>query len=181
MSGIPGNPAKLVLADIQRAIYYWVKQETAGVIPQEQIIWRNQSEPLPPRPCVTMRITSGPRRTGYSDNIHYLMGDQFIIGGQRVLVVSIQVFGNMKVSRPMAYQLACDLSASLSKLTVLDKFRAAGIAVFDQGDPLNITALEETEFEERAAFDLTLGVAENVLDDPGVLERANVTSHVTGP
>lgn len=175
------NPFKLSLAAIQRALYSWVKNECDGVIPGEQIVWRNQSEPLPPRPCVTMKIISGPRRVGYSDNVQYLSGDRFMVGGQREMTVSIQVFGNTQIHRPIASQLTADLNASLSKQTVLDRLRAAGVAVFNQGEVSNITALEETEFEERAEFDVLLGIAENVVDDPGIIEHANVTPEVTGP
>jgi hypothetical protein len=128
---------------------------------------------------VTLKITSGPRRTGYSDNIQYLSGDNFMVGGQREMVVSVQVFGNTQIHRSLAYQLTVDLNASLSKVTVLDRLRSAGVAVFNQGEVNNMTALEETEYEERAEFDILVGVAENVVDDPGIIETANVTPNVT--
>ena len=94
------------------------------------------------------------------------------------MVVSVQIFGNTQIHRPMAYQLAIDLNASLSKITVLDRLRSSGVAVFNQGEVDNITALEETEFEERAAFDVLLGVAENVVDDPGIIEHVNLENDV---
>ena len=174
------NPNKLSLAAVKLALYHWVKRECESVIPADQIVWRNQSEPMPPRPCVTMKITSGPKRTGYSDNVTYLSGDNYIVGGQREMVVSVQIFGNTQIHKPMAYQLAIDLNASLSKVTVLDRLRASGVAVFNQGEVDNITALEETEFEERAAFDVLLGVAENVVDDPGIIEHVNLENDVHG-
>lgn len=174
----------LLLAEVQKAIYDWVKKELDGVIPGEQIIWRNQSEPLPPRPCVAMRITDGPRRTGYQDNAQFIggpTGTQYKIGGQRVMTVSIQTFGNSQIHLPMAYQLAKDLNESLSKMTVLDALRGRGVAVQRQGDPSNLTALEETEYEERAQFDVSFGLADNIVDDPGIIETANITPTVSGP
>lgn len=173
----------LRLVDFKKAIYNWIRQETEGVISSNQIAWRDQSEPLPPRPCVTMKITSGPTRTGYQDNAQFIggsTGTQFKIGGQRSMIVSIQVFGNSSIE-PKALQLALDLNESLSKMTTLDYLRGAGIAIWKQGDPQNITGLEESEYEERAQFDVQVGVAENIVDDPGIIEHANITETVSGP
>ncbi len=159
---------KLLLENIKDALYDWIKKQTDGVIDQESILFRDQSQPLPTRPCVAMKITSGPMRTGYQDNlgIDDATG-KMSIGGQRVLILSVQVFGNTKMHKPLADQLTADLNASLSKPSVLDQLRRAGIAVFNQGEVTNLTDLEETEFEERAEFSVMLGVAENQVDDPG--------------
>lgn len=171
----------LILANVQKTIYTWIRKQVNGVIPAEQIIWRNQSEPFPPRPCVTMKITDGPRRTGFGDNIQFIGGTKYNIGGQRELTVSIQIFGNTKVNRPMAYQLALDLNSSLSLMTVLEQLRAGGVSVLKQGDPSNITALEETEYEERAQFDVLFGIAQNIVDDPGTIEHVGPIGQTIHP
>ena len=173
----------LLIANVKRALYTWCKKETEGLISSDHIAWRDQSEPLPPRPCVTLKITSGPTRTGYQDNAQFVggsTGSQFKIGGQRHMMISIQVFGNSQIE-PKALQLATDLNASLSKMTTLDYLRGLGVSVWKQGDPQNITGLEETEYEERAQFDVQIGLAENLVDDPGIIEHANVTPVVSGP
>lgn len=165
----------LNIANVQKSIYDWIKSRVNGLIPDEQILWRNQSEPLPPRPCVTMRITSGPTRVGFSDSVTFRgespTGTDFMVSGHRTMVVSIQVFGSTKVKSVKAYQLAVDLNSSLSLPTVLEGLSAAGLSVQSQGEPNNMTALEETEYEERAQFDITFGLAQNVVDDPGVIEH----------
>lgn len=180
---VPLQSQRLALANAQKTIYTWVRTQVAGVIPDSQIIWRNQSEPLPPRPCVTMKITQGPKRTGYQDNMVKLSGSntRFNVGGQRTMIVSFQIFGNTKVLRPMAYQLALDLNSSLSLQTVLDQLRGGGISVYEQGDPINLTALEETEYEERAGFDVTFGLAQNILDDPGTIEHVGPIGKTIDP
>jgi len=169
------NPNKLSLAKVQLALYNWVKNETIGQIDPDHIIWRNQSEPLPGRPCVAMRIMSPPKRVGYQDSILPSTTGVVTIGGQRQMTVSVQVYGNLNIHRPLAMQLALDLNSSLSKTTVLDRLYESGVAVFNQGEPQNLTELVETEYEERSAFDILLGVAENVLDDQGIIEQANIT------
>jgi len=171
---------KLKLVEVQKTIYSWIKNELSGSIPPEQIIWRQQSEPLPPRPCVTMKITGGPSRVGFNDNAVYDTAGRFKIGGQRTMVVSIQIFGDSRLN-PKAYQVAIDLNASLEKMTVLDRLRSGGVAAQLKGDVTNLTALEETEYEERAQFDVTLGVAENITDEPGIIEQANITENLSGP
>lgn len=97
------------------------------------------------------------------------------------MTVSIQVFGSTKVLRPMAYQLALDLNSSLSLQTVLDHLRTGGVSVYQQGDPQNLTALEETEYEERAGFDVLFGVAQNIVDDPGVIEHVGPIDQTIEP
>lgn len=185
MNSVPTVPLqnqRLILANVQKTIYSWIREQVAGVIPDSQIIWRNQSEPLPPRPCVTMKITTGPKRTGYQDNMVYTgVGTKFNVGGQRTMTVSIQIFGSTKVLRPMAFQLAVDLNASLSLQSVLDVLRGGGVSVQTQGDPTNLTALEETEFEERAGFDVLFGVSENILDDPSAIEHVGVIAQTINP
>lgn len=169
---------KLDLVKVQDAIYTWIKKETEGVIPAEQILWRDGSEPLPPRPCVTMKITGAPKRVGLQDNLVYQQGSRFNIGGQREMTVSIQIFGNLEMHKPLAMQVALDLNSSLSKLTTLDGLRASRIAVQKQGEPTNLTALEETEYEERWGFDVQFGVAQNIVDDPGIIESVNADGTV---
>ena len=168
---------KLDLAEIRLGLYNWVKDELKGRIPSGQIIWRLQSRPLPARPCVTLRLIQGPNRLGTSDN-YCPKGDgsdDFVVGGHRSMILSVQVFGDLKIMDPVAFQLASDLNASLSKVTVTDVLRTYGIAVSDPGDVSDISALEETEYEDRAQFDVSLIVAENVEDRPGVIETYEVT------
>lgn len=166
---------KLLIDSIKDTIYDWVKKRTEGIIDQESILFRDQSQPLPPRPCVAMKITTGPMRTGFQDNlgIDDATG-KTSVGGQRVLVLSVQVFGNTKVHAPLAEQLTADLNASLSLPSVLALLRKGGIAVFNQGEVTNLTDIEETEYEERAEFSVMLGVAENQVDDPGYFTSVGV-------
>jgi hypothetical protein len=179
---VPLQTQRLILAYVQKAIYNWVRLQVAGVIPDSQILWRNQSEPLPPRPCVTMKVIDGPRRTGYNDHVLYSgTGTKFFVGGQRIMTVSIQVFGNTKVLRPMAYQLAFDLNSSLSLPSVLDLLRSSNVGVLQQGEPTNLTALEETEYEERAGFDVLFSLAQNILDDPSAIEHVGPIGKTISP
>jgi hypothetical protein len=167
-----------VLDAFQDALYAWIKDAMKGAVPDEQIIWRDQSQPLPPRPCVTMRITDGPKAVGNQDNVSDAGGGKFNVGGQRTLTVAFEVLGNSQVQKPMAFQSVINLHRSLGLMTVRERLRSAGISVQERGDPLNLTQLEESEFEERAHFDVVFGVADNITDDPGTIESVNGTGIV---
>ena len=173
---------KLNLVKIQDAIYTWIRDETKGVLPdEERIIWRNQSEPLPPRPCVTLKITDGPRPVGRQGSV--LRGpDQksYTIGMQMEMTLSIQIYGNTKVFRPVAHQLAIDLNSSLLKAEVLTALNQGGAAVQQVGDPQNISALEETEWEERFAFEVQFGLAQNIVSKPGTIQTVNAELDISG-
>lgn len=172
----------LVLARLQDAVYDWIKNEMEGLIDPQSIVWRQQSEPLPPRPCVTLKFTSGPKQVGFQDEMTPVAGapGKFNLGGQREMMMSLQVFGSSKVSNPMALQAAIDLHTSLSKRTVQEGLSRGGLALQGRTEPTNISALEETEFEDRAQFDVKWGVAQNVQDDIGVIEHVNINGTVSG-
>jgi len=171
----------LNLERIQDALYDWVRDISLGVIDgEDQILWRNQSQPLPARPCVTLKIIDGPRPIARQGNLFFnpdthTKRNAFSVGMQMEMTVSIQVFGTTKLNKkPMALQLALDLNSSLLRQSILDNLKASGVSVQVVGQPRNLTALEESEYEERAGFDLTLGLAQNMNDEPGTIETVNL-------
>lgn len=173
----------LNIATVKQTIYNWIEARVDGLLSGVCIVWRQQSEPLPKRPCITMKIISGPTRVGYSDGALYVGGQSgtaWNYCGHRELVVSIQVFGSSKVRMPNAYQLAIDLNSSLSVPSALQLLRSGGIAMLKQGDIQNLTALEETEWEERMQFDMTLGLVQNIIDDPGSIEHIGPITDIIG-
>jgi len=176
----------LDLKQIEDGFFQWVKEITQGIIPDSQILWRNQSEPLPPRPCVTMKIIDGPTPTDRNGSLFFNpksgqtpptsnQNPNFNVGMQMEMTVSIQVFGNKRVPRPRAIQLTLDLNSSLIRQSILDKLKKAGISIQGKSQVRNLTALEETEYEERAGFDINVGLVQNVLDQPGTIETVNMT------
>lgn len=178
---------------VKQNIFNWVKGEIDGGLITEldegQVIWREQSTPLPARPCIAMKIISGPRKLGSTDNYSLKAGSDgiFDAGGQRAITLSVQVFGNA-TQQDSAQVVAQKLHISLSKISVTDAF-AAGIldgsvrkgvlAVWEVGDVSDISALEETEFEDRAQFDVIMGVTDNIEDQPGVIETIETTPNIT--
>lgn len=178
-------PDSFQLEAFQDAVYSWVKNAMEGKIPADRIIWRDQTAPLPRRPCVTLKVTDGPRdmaRSGSRVAQTVLSGStkvptgRFIVGMQSEMTVSVQIYGTTDpADKPKvgAAQCSHDLNASLLLNQHRIPLRRAGVSVIDRGDVTNITALEETAFEDRYQFDVRFGVARNVIDDVGVIENVN--------
>lgn len=172
----------LDLVKIQDALYDWINGITQGVLDDPiQIIWRNQSEPLPARPCVTLKFISGPSPTDRDPAVFLNAANAPINAGMQMeAVLSVQVFGNTKIHRPMAYQLCVDIVSSLFSKEVLRKLHQGGVAIQGKGNVTNLTALEETQYEERAGFELDLGMAQNIVDESTTIQTVNLEREVNG-
>lgn len=177
----------LNLEKIQDTIYDWIKEVMLGVLGTQeddtigQIIWRNQGQPLPARPCVTLKFIDGPRPIARNGNAALNSTTHAtVVGIQMEATLSIQVFGNTQMHEPLAGQLATDINSSLLRQTVLDDLKRGGVSIQGVGSPKNISALEESRYEERYGFEIDLGLVQNVIDDPGVIENINLTKTVDG-
>jgi hypothetical protein len=168
----------LDLVKVQDAIYDWIETVTQGVFQddEEHISWRDQSQPLLARPMISLKIIDGPRPVGRNaSQFSSMQGSNHVSGYgiQHEAVLSVQVFGNMRIHKPMAMQLALDLNSSLVRQNILDQLKLAGVAIQEVGKPRNLTALEETEYEERSGFEVTLGLAQNVSEVTSTIGTVN--------
>ncbi len=164
------------------ALYQWVKEVTTGIITENQIIWRNQGEPLPARPCVTLKIIDGPSPIARNGNLFRGgKNDPFTVGIQMDMVLSVQVFGNTKKGQSTALQLSIDLNSSLIRQSILDKLRKFDIGVQEVGKVRNLSAIEENDYEERAGFEITLGLVQNITDQPGIIKTVNAEIKALNP
>ncbi len=185
MSSANKYPAgSLNIAAIRDALYDWCYSVTRGVLSDdgEDIIWRNQSEPLPARPCVTLKLIDGPRPIARDPNLFFGdVGKPFNAGMQQEATLSVQVFASTRIENDaQAQQIAFDLNASLTRQSVLDQLKLAGITIQGLGAPKNLSALEETEYEDRAGFEVALGLAQNIQDNPATIGTINIGRIVDG-
>ena len=168
----------LDLEPIEDALYAWIVTVTEGVFQDddEHVQWRNQSQPLLARPVITLKWIDGPRPIARNANRFQSVSGGIMTSGTGVrqeATLSIQIFGNTEVQRPMAHQLAIDLNSSLMRQNILDQLKQAGIAVQVVGQPRNLTALEETQYEERYGFELTLGLSQNLTEETTTIGTVN--------
>jgi len=161
---------------IEDALYAWATGVTAW-----PAVFAEQNAPRPgdgfqdTKPYVTIRLgTSARIAQDFVDVPDAATLDQAIIGN-REFVVMIQTYG------PGARQTAENLRSSFSKPSVQAAFRAASLVYVDSENVENITELLVSEYEERAILDFTIRTAEELTDEPGVIETVNGQGTIKDP
>ena len=157
----------MTIAELKTAVWEWLDEQLDDL---EEVIFGDQTAPQPPKPYATIRLLTV-TKLGLSDELLPTIssGGVQTIKAQRTAAFQIQFFGED------ALQFAEDAKASLQKPSVLeDLFYAKGLAVIDDATVTNITALLETEFEDRAQLDVVFGYASTDTDDVGLIETVEV-------
>lgn len=153
---------------IEDALWEWVSGQT-----ELETIWDKPNAPRPCTPFAMISHLSGPVKIGTVDDLRHNSGDVFEVCGQRTLSYSISVIGKGAVG------YVSDLQISLECPTVLSRLRAAGIAVWEQGEVQDTSTLLETGYEERANMDVVLGVAALKEDEVGELRSTEIDGELT--
>lgn len=153
------------LSDIQKGLQQWVSKELKiTTIFQEQYEVRPQATPY-----ATIRLgIIG--RYGFMDESSGL-DDQGIVkvDGHRNSLVRVDVNGQG------AMELALQLQASLSKVTVLSSlWNDYGISILDRGSVVNIEELLETKGLERAVLEIRIGYAVQYEENQGLIEHVEI-------
>jgi hypothetical protein len=163
----------MITADtIRAAILAWLETEL-GIT----IIYADKAAPRPATPYASIKLVSL-RRIGFDH-----AGDLSDVGiqdfdGDRVLSVSVQVFGNDS-SDPI--DLARSALNGLSKQSIFLPLAVAGLAPLRQGGVNDLTALADTEWEPRAQFDQEFALTDEYTDDVGLIEHVEGSGTVTSP
>jgi len=137
--------------------------------------WQNQNCPKSDLPYIALRRQSL-KAIGHgfiSDPDDSGIGK---ISGDREIIVNFQAYGNN----------AFGMLEDLWNVRLLDSsnelLRAGGLTLVDQLAILNITGLNDLEFEERASMDLSFGfVSQNDNVDLGLIETINIENNVKEP
>jgi len=141
------------------------------------LIWMDQSKTLPALPFTAMKISS--RRMVNQD--HYsdvdVNGVQ-TVKGDREFTLSMQRYQAYDASS--VTELLQQISDKLHLYTVIDKFMAKKIAVYDVGPVQDISALlDKSTIEKRASLDIFMRVKLTQTDTVGVIESVSVESIAT--
>lgn len=137
---------------IKAALHAWM---TAGAsLPPGRVIWANQGAPIPPIPYASINYRLAVARLGISDEERATTTDGVIAHvGQRRVSVSCNLYGKGAIALLEAAQEALQTYAGRAP------FDAANLAVLDKGEVRDLSALEDTQIEERAQLDLVIGLA----------------------
>lgn len=172
----------LNLAAVEDALYDWAYNIAKGGLNKDvQVFWKDQGEQLPARPCVALKFIYGPAPTDRDPNVFLgTVSGPTTFGMQQEGILSVQVFGNTQVCKPLAHQLALDLNSSLMLQSVRDKLKQGGVSIQGLGKVQLMSALEESKYEERAGFEVELGLVQNISETVGTIETVNIQGKVDG-
>jgi hypothetical protein len=147
------------------------------------VVWANQGGPRLARPFLTVR-RSGPQELGstaivrkdYDNTAPAGTEVQTRVRRQLSFTLSVQAFTTALTGTANAVALLDAVQAQMRKRAQLDAFRAVGIALEDAGTVQDLSAVLQTDFEGRAAVDMTFRIASETLETTGYIETVNVAT-----
>jgi len=154
------------MASINTVIYGLLRDS----VHPEVIVFADQNAPRPNSPFWTIRVQSHRAigRDYYGQGVT-VDGDQQI-DGVREATVNVQRIGDDSDIR------VADFRDSLSKTTVIDRWKINDIAIYRIGDVKNIPQLlDNKQFEPRASIDLFVRFGSKIMDRVGIIEKLNLT------
>lgn len=163
----------MTITQLRAAVWQWLSDTLGGGV---TVIYMDQTAPQPPKPYAAIRLLTV-TKLGLQDELLQTIsgGGMQTIKQQRTAAFMMQFFGAGSLQR------AEDARASLQKPSVLeDLFYSKGLAVLNDPQVTNITALLETEFEDRAQLDVLFGYGSTDTDDVGLIETVELTNTETG-
>lgn len=162
-------------ATIEDALIVWLAAATSG-----SVIVADQNKPRPETPYLTVKV-QGPLQLGQdsagalTDPGAPAYASQAYLG-EREVSVSIQAFGSGAVD------LARSAVNALSTETTRSQLGTAGL--FRRGGPIQVnelTALLDTDFQERAQFDVTFGLVDEYTDSVPLIESVECEGTLSNP
>jgi len=162
----------LQITNINLAVYKWM--ELLDIVSNTHIVRREQNVPRPVTGSyIGYKLTSGPFKVGFNDNIEHKIDSTFTNWGQRELIYSVQTF------RESANQIAAYIHDSQEILDVRDLLRTFNVAIIDVSTPLDISYGIETGFEERAEVTIRLRANAEWDVDLGAIETTQIVGTLT--
>ncbi len=129
----------------------------------------------PERLFVEFKLLTGLRKVGAIDELQYrATGDKFVSKGQREITVSINIVGEGAQECMAKIQNSLNLSYNQQLL------RAAGLSVRQDEAVADTSVFQETNYEERAVFDVIFGVAVETDDPVSRIEDVELESNLAG-
>ena len=137
----------------------------------EVVVWADQNAPRPVLPYWTIRFALN-RKLGRDAYTQGVTADGDIgVRAVREATVQVQRYGPGSVDR------VAQLKDDLSRITVIEVWSAAKIALSDVGEVKDVPfKLDTNQLEPRAALDLFVRFSTELLDRVGIIEKVHVTA-----
>ncbi len=167
---------------IEDAIYDWLSG-SSGVAAH----WDYQKPPQPQFPFSSMRILSitrigGEDETRITEDPGAPAGEEIeqALSGPRRLVCSFNFYSTSNDPTSDAALLAARAQSALSLPTYAAALYRAGVSVIDEGAIRDLSELQSETWVSRFQFDVTFGIASNVIEKIGYIETVEVDSPPLG-
>lgn len=169
-------------SEIKKALRAWIREHSK--LEDAKIVFSQKNSIRLPVPFITIRL-GDLLSLGATDEVKRATDltkpagqeiTQTVIG-RREMPVSVQCFGDGDES---SLQIMSRVQTSLGLTSVSDALNAAGISVFDIGDIKNVTAMNETAFEQRHLLEVRCYVSEEVSESIGYIKTVQITNLNTG-
>jgi len=152
------------------AVYTWV----STILPGLTVIWDKPNRQRPALPYATLNISSGPRGEG-SPDMRYKEQDTFTHTIRKVITLTVNIYAENAYLSYME-----ELINSLNLSTTQGTLRAAGLAVRSNADPVDLSRLLDTTYEQRVSTDFFLAYAGELDDVSGEIARVTYTGQGYG-
>lgn len=153
--------------DKEDAIHNWVK--TALGFEGNKVIWDRSNIRRPERPYATLNISSGPRKVGRASEERYKSLDTYYYPIREVFTLTVGIYGGNGYLKQLK-----NVVNSLQKPTIQTILRQAGLANWGSEDPIDLSSLLDTKFEDRASVDFLLAYGESIEDTPGEIQSVRM-------
>ena len=150
-------------AQLRQILFDWIKGET-GL----KIIIANQGAHRPARPYVSLNVFVASAEMGGMDQQRVNDIGNVVTSGMRRLTASINIFG------PDAVEKLTKIRDSLDRPDIIELFARKEIAELERGAVQDLTALEETDYEERGQMDITIAYVSESEVDVGTIETVEI-------
>ena len=164
----------------ENAIYEFVASITGvDVIWDKQDALGSQKGKKPKLPYMTLNISAGPNKvSGSSEEYKIVEGtgvtDTFTY--KHVKTFTLTINSHAKNGH---LTLIGDIESGLDLPTKQVILRAAGLSVWNVGDPVDISVLQNTSHELRASIDIEMSYGVEIDDLPGEIQTVDIDGTLT--
>lgn len=176
------------LTTAEAALHAWLLSCTG--LGEDDIIWADQEGYQPTGPYMTMRLASFSPVSPHEDVLYDEDESPPVTAGAeitrtaiayRLLTLFLQAFSRDVHGASGAFEIARKAQMGLTRPSVQQALRAAGLAVADVGAPRNVTTLFDTDFVGRFALDVTFNVTDEDAQTLTFIETVEGEGEVSSP
>lgn len=172
-------------SEIEKSIWRWV--HGASGLEEREVIWAEQGGGRPSSTLYTLKILDVTPLGAFDELVTtYNSADttsqvKQSVKGQRQFTVRVQYFGDEATGDGAAVARLAQVAAHLRLPSVRAVFEAAGCAVNSVGQVQNISTVQGTSFESRAALDVVFSTVVSVDEYAGFIETIETESFMGPP